>query len=159
MDLGIRWQSGTKGQGTRAAVRRKFLMAAFAYWVLLSPVALPSQAPKGNGDRPSDQNLRAAFARAQQALAAKDYADAERGFKDFLKLDPNSAAAYTNLGVVYLRTAKPDEAIKVFEIARKLDPGMVGVDLNLGLAYYRKQDFSRALPYFQHVVAAEPASL
>ena len=99
------------------------------------------------------------FERAQQALAAKDYPTAESGFKEFLKLDPNSAAAYTNLGVVYLRTGRFPQAIRALETAKRLDPQMVGVDLNLGLAYYRMQDFRRAIPYFQRVLAANPDSV
>ena len=139
-------------RGAAAVALLSFLTVAFA----------PAVQNAGPGNPPrhlTEQDLRAAFGRAQQALAAKDYADAERGFKEFLKLDPNSAAAYTNLGVVYMRTGKPDDAIRALETAKKLDPSMVGVDLNLGLLYYRKQDFKDAVPYFERLVKAQPDSV
>jgi tetratricopeptide (TPR) repeat protein len=124
-------------------------------------LAVGAQSPGGGSParRLTEQDLRAAFERAQQALAAKDYPAAERGFKGFLKLDPQSAAAYSNLGVVYMRTGRPDEAIRALKMAKKLDPHMVGIDLNLGLLYYRRQDFRNAVPYFVRVVAAQPDSL
>jgi len=129
----------------------------------LLPVVLPlpAQSP-GVGNparRLTEQDPRAAFERANRALAAKDYPSAEQGFKDFLKLDPQSAAAYLDLGVVYMRTGRPDEAIRTLETAKKLDPHMVGIDLNLGLIYYREQDLKRAIPYFERVVKAKPDSL
>jgi len=135
---------------------------ARAVVILLSmlPHVFAAGAQHQNSDRLAgrltDQDLRAAFERAQQALATKDYLAAERGFKDFLKLDPNSAAAYTNLGVIYMRTGKPEEAMRALETARKLDPNMVGIDLNLGLLYYRKEDFKHAVPYFERLVKAQP---
>ncbi len=76
---------------------------------LLLAVPAPAAQNAGSGNPPqrlTEQDLRSAFERAQQALAAQNYPAAERGFKEFLKLDPNSAAAYTNLGVVYMRTGK-----------------------------------------------------
>ena len=50
------------------------------------------------------QDPRAAFESAENALLNKDYASAEKGFQEVLRLDPHSAAAYSNLGVVYMRT-------------------------------------------------------
>ncbi len=137
------------------------LARALLVWALLVPLGFGGQSPGGGSParRLTEQDLRATFEHAQQSLAAKDYAGAEHGFKEFLKLDPQSAAGYTNLGVVYLRTGKSEEAIQAFETARKLDPHMVGVDLNLGLAYYRKQDFGHAVPYFEHLLAADPDSV
>src|SRR6266699_2173204 len=82
-----------------------FLLAALPgrSWAISMPTGMLFA--QDSGDK-----VRAAFERAQQALMAQDYAGAERGFKEFLKLDPNSAAAYTNLGVVYMRTGKLEEA-------------------------------------------------
>jgi Flp pilus assembly protein TadD len=88
--------------------------------VLFVGSAAPAQTASAR--KPSDQELRASFAKAQEALQNKDYAAAERDFKAFLQLDPNNPAGYTNLGVVYMRTQRYGGAIQAFEIARKLDP-------------------------------------
>src|SRR6516164_1023899 len=127
-----------------------------------------AQKPAGGGDsspgtaqsRPSSsQDPRIVFESAQRALAAGDYRSAESGFREVLKLDPQSAAAYVNLGVVYMRTQKFDAAIKALESAKKLAPTMAGIDLNLGLAYYHKKDYPQAIPHFAAVLAADPHSL
>src|SRR2546429_6645512 len=57
--------------------------------LLLAMLAL---ATTGSAQRAPDP--KALFERAAQALAARDYATAERGFREVLKLDPRSAAAY-----------------------------------------------------------------
>ncbi len=85
------------------------------------------------------------FERAQLALRNKDYPAAERGFQEVLRLDPRSAAAYTNLGVVYMRMEKYDSAIRALLEAKKLKPNLPGIDLNLGLAYYSKEEFPKPL--------------
>ena len=90
--------------------------------------------PRAPAQQHTAQDLRPIFERAQQALLKKDYARAEGGFQEVLRLDPRSAAC-TNLGVVYMRTEKYDSAIRVFMEAKKLNPLIPGIDLNLGLAY------------------------
>jgi tetratricopeptide (TPR) repeat protein len=102
------------------------------------------------------QDPRAVFDRAQRALLAGNYEKAEEGFREVLELDPLSAAAYSNLGVIYLRTNKLDAAIESLQAARKLAPQVVGINLNLGLAYYRKKAYPEAIPYFDHVLQAYP---
>ena len=54
------------------------------------------------------EDPKAVFERAQRALLAGDYAKAEQGFREVLEMDPLSAGAYSNLGVIYLRTDKLD---------------------------------------------------
>jgi len=98
------------------------------------------------------QNPLTIFQEAQRALDAGQFAQAEQGFSQVLKIDPNSAAARANLGVVYLRTNQLDAAIKTLKEAKKLAPKVVGIDLDLGLAYYRKRDFSNAIPEFDPVL-------
>jgi len=116
-------------------------------------------APSSPSSPPPSPDPASVFESAQRAFAAGDYKSAESGFQEVLKLDPNSAAAYINLGVVYMRTEKLDAAIEALETAKKLAPSMVGIDLNLGLAYYRKKDYSQAIPYFATVLSADPHSL
>jgi tetratricopeptide (TPR) repeat protein len=95
----------------------------------------------------------------QRALSAGQYAAAEHDFNQLLKLGVHSASVYSNLGVVYLRTSRADEAIRVLLKAKALAPGVTGIRLNLGLAYFRKREFKMAAPYFGDVLASEPANL
>src|SRR5437867_12472558 len=52
-------------------------------------------------ERSRPQEPKTLFEEAQRTLAAGDYASAEKGFREALKLEPRSAAAYSGLGVVY----------------------------------------------------------
>jgi tetratricopeptide (TPR) repeat protein len=130
------------------------MMRLICLIVLLN--AVQQRPPSSVGTPPS--GVREKFAQAQQALVARDYAAAERAFCEVIKLDPLSAAAYSDLGVVYLRTNRTTSAIQSFEAAQKLAPNEIGIDLNLGLAYYRQRDFEHAIPHFSRVLAADPGN-
>ena len=65
----------------------------------------------------------------QRALAKGQYTAAERDFQQLLKLGVHSASLYSNLGVVYLRTGRFDQAIQAFLKAKALAPGVSGIRL------------------------------
>src|ERR1039457_1765014 len=102
---------------------------------------------------PNPQKL---FEEAERALSIHDYTSAEQGFREVLKIDPQSAAAYADLGVVYMRRSEYERAIEAFKNAKRLAPQVTGIDLNLGLAYYRQNDFAAAIPPFKHVLRSDP---
>ena len=104
----------------------------------------------------SPPNPKIVFEEAQRALNAHDYAKAEQGFRDVIKIDPHSAAAYADLGVVYMRRSEYKRAIDAFKNAKKIAPEVAGIDLNLGLAYYHQNDFAAAIPPFTRVLHADP---
>ena len=87
-------------------------------WLLLMLVSLPV-----SGQQPSAEDPRVVFERAQKALLAKDYSNAEKGFKEVLRLDPRSAAAYSNLGVVYMRLERYNAAIPDIPRSQEVDSG------------------------------------
>ena len=68
------------------------------------PILLVLFLPQAPGQPPPVQDPRVVFQSAQNALLNKNYAGAEKAFQEVLRLDPHSAAAYSNLGVVYMRT-------------------------------------------------------
>src|SRR5665811_1665360 len=99
------------------------------------------------------------FDGAVRALAAGDYETAERGFQSVLRQQPGNIAALSNLGVIYSRTNRADQAIAVYQRALKLSPDDKAILLNLGLVYLKQEAHSRALPYFARVVAIDPQHL
>jgi tetratricopeptide (TPR) repeat protein len=99
------------------------------------------------------------FDGAVRALAAGDYETAERGFKSVLREQPRHIAALSNLGVIYSRTNRADQAIVVYRRALQLSPNDKALLLNLGLVYLRQEAHSRALPLFARVVAIDPQHL
>ncbi len=99
------------------------------------------------------------FDRAVRALAAADYDTAERGFQAVLREQPRNIAALSNLGVIYSRTSRADQAIAVYRRALQVSPDDKALLLNLGLVYLRQEDHARALPLFARVVAIDPQHL
>jgi len=99
------------------------------------------------------------FDRAVKDLAAEDYRSAERGFQSVLREQPRNVAALSNLGVIYSRTGRADEAITVYRRALRFSPDDKALLLNLGLAYLRQDSHARALPLFARVVAIDPQHL
>ena len=99
------------------------------------------------------------FDRAVRALAAGDYQTAERGFQSVLRQQPRHIAALSNLGVIYSRTNRADQAITVYRRALQVSPDDKALLLNLGLVYLKQEAHSRALPFFARVVALDAEHL
>jgi Flp pilus assembly protein TadD len=107
----------------------------------------------------SAQTAAEIFNNAVSALSRGDYAAAESGFQEILKSSPNHVDTLRNLGVVYSRTGRLDQAITVYRRALQLFPRDKAVLLNLGLTYIRKHSFADALPVFQTLVEEDNSSL
>jgi tetratricopeptide (TPR) repeat protein len=119
---------------------KKYLACALACTVLLGAA----------------EQAKETFDRAVRALAAEDYQTAEREFRSVLRLEPRNVAALGNLGVIYSRTGRADEAAGVYRRALELSPDDEALLLNLGLLYLRQEDHARAMPLFARVVAKNP---
>ena len=99
------------------------------------------------------------FDGAVKALASGDTEAAERGFQAVLRLEPHNIAALSNLGVIYSRTSRSDQAIAMYKRALQTSPDDQAILLNLGLVYLRQEDHAKALPLFTRVVALAPQNL
>jgi tetratricopeptide (TPR) repeat protein len=99
------------------------------------------------------------FQRGQDALNQSKLDEAERDFRQVLQLDPQSGAAYANLGVVYMRRKQWSKALQSLDNARRLMPQVAGVRLDIGLAYFRQNEFLKAIPLFESVVRDQPDAL
>lgn len=109
-----------------------------------------------SGQQPEVKSPEQIFHTAQQSLQAGSYSEAEKGFLEVLRLNPNSAAAYANLGVVYLRTNRFQAAVESFQQAAHLAPEVAGIHLNLGLANLNLGKYKEAIPHFRRALDLEP---
>ena len=96
------------------------------------------------------------FRAGQEALNHGQLDPAERDFRAVLAADPQSGAAYANLGVVYMRRKQWTKALEILHYAERLLPQVPGIRLNIGLAYYRQNEFLKAIPTFESVVHDQP---
>lgn len=102
------------------------------------------------------ESAKEVFDGAAKALAAGDLVTAERGFQAVLRQEPRNIAALSNLGVIYSRTSRADQAIAAYKRALQISPDDKAILLNLGLVYLRQEDHAKALPFFSRVVEIDP---
>ncbi|MGC0775111.1 MAG: tetratricopeptide repeat protein, partial [Candidatus Acidiferrum sp.] len=119
--------------------------------------ALPQSISAG-ARRASDIDPRASFTQGQAALQSGDLAAAETAFRRVLSVDPQSGAAYANLGVIAMRRKEWDHALGLLQKAEKLEPKMSGIRLNIGLVNYRRGDYAGAVAPLASVVRDQPES-
>ncbi len=92
-------------------------------------------------------------------MARKDYENAEKYFREALKLTPNYSYLYVNLGIVKAASGQTDEAEPYFHRALVLDPGWPG-----GYYFYadflkQQKRYDEAIRYAQKTLQMAPAHL
>ena len=101
---------------------------------------------------------RVEFAAGQLALRDGDLNAAEKAFRRVLTVDPRSAAAYANLGVIAMRRKEWDQALDLLTKAEHLDPKMAGIRLNIGITEFRRANYGAAIGPLSSVLRDEPDS-
>ena len=86
----------------------------------------------------------------------RQYPRADATLKQALKLKPDDAAAWVQLGLARLGENKTTEAIESFDKARQADPGMVEAYNLLGAMLYEKGDAARAEPVLREAIRVQP---
>jgi tetratricopeptide (TPR) repeat protein len=133
-----------------------------AVWVcLMFTVMVPAgraQSAAGPQSEAKNKTPKELFIEGENALRAGDLQRAAAAFRQVVAIDPQSAGAYANLGVINMRRKQWKEALRMFRKADRLAPQVAGIRLNIGLAYYRQNDFRNAIPPFESVVRDQPDS-
>lgn len=93
------------------------------------------------------------FADAARHLQAGRYPEAEAGFRSVLQREPNNLGALGNLGVVYSRQNRPQQAIDTYRRALRLAPNEPSLRLNLGLAHLKLDHYADAKVLFGPLAA------
>jgi tetratricopeptide (TPR) repeat protein len=94
--------------------------------------------------------------RARQAQQRGDFKTAAREWEAIIRLAPNVAEAYSNLGMMYHFGKQYAPAIEAFLRAAKLNPKLVAPHLFLGIDYYLTARSSAAIPRFKTALALSP---
>jgi tetratricopeptide (TPR) repeat protein len=108
---------------------------------------------------PQQSSIPELFGSGEAALRAGNLDQAESSFKQVLALDPNSAGAYANLGVIAMRRQNWSAALDLLHKAERLAPNIAGIRLNIGLVHYRQSEFKIAIGPFESVVRDKPDSV
>ncbi len=84
------------------------------------------------------------------------YDDEQTIWTDNLRRQPNDSLAHNNLGLVLLRTHRPQEALKEFEQAIQLVPGNIEANTNLGMTLIELDRPQEAISSLQKSLELKP---
>ena len=128
-----------------------FLRRAAIGLTLLSSLPLYAQSAESKAEQH--------FAAAQQAQQAGLLDKAAQEYQAVLKIEPNVAEVYANLGLVYYAQSRFSESSTALATAAKLKPGLEGVSLWLGVDYIKLGQPAKAVPLLQRAVRLAPKDL
>ena len=77
------------------------------------------------------------------------FKEAEREYREALRLNPNVVSPLANLGVLLARTGRSGEAVTAFENVLRKAPDHPQATLNLGLQYVARGDYVHAVPMLE----------
>lgn len=104
----------------------------------------------------NDSKVQELYSQAKAAEARGDLVGAAASYESLLKTAPRLAAAYNNLGSIYLRQRAYKKAAVVLEKGLKLDPKMSSASALLGIACYEMGDYPGARRNLEAALSANP---
>jgi tetratricopeptide (TPR) repeat protein len=82
----------------------------------------------------------------ESALAAGRYAEAEKAFEELRRLEPGMAEVHANLGLIYFRQRKFEQAVPTLRQALKLKPALTKTDNLLAMSLSELGRYQEAVP-------------
>jgi tetratricopeptide (TPR) repeat protein len=101
------------------------------------------------GQTDNSREIQVLYTRAQEAMKANQLETAAQGFREVLRLDPNSAEARANLGLIAFKEGNYAEAAQSLQAALKLKPSLWTAQAFLGLAQDRLGHTAAAMPLLE----------
>lgn len=86
----------------------------------------------------------------------ENYKEAIEYYKKAVKIDPNFAFAYDNMGICYRRLEKYDLAIDSYEKSLKINPNGLMPLQNIAVAYSYKKEYEKAVKTYEKLAKIEP---
>lgn len=114
--------------------------------ILLCLLAKPEV---GFGQQAADSNFASLVAAAQQAQVVHDYSAAANAYQQALRLKPNVAELWADLGLMEQENGAISEAISSFQHANRLSPSLYVPNLFLGIDYARTDKAKEAIPFLE----------
>ncbi len=122
-------------------LRRSTLLSWSAILLWAHLCAIDSQAQAISRDcSPAQEELKA----AESAATQEDWSTASTRYQAAMQIAPSCVEAAVNLGVIYNRLNKPEEAVRTFKKALDKNPNIFAAHLNLGITYFRTARYDLA---------------
>jgi hypothetical protein len=109
--------------------------------------AIPYKAPK---------EARKAYDKGMQAQRKAKLAEAQKYFETTVKIYPNSANAWFQLGAVLQKQSQPDAARKAFTQATTIDTKFLPPYLSLASMAYETENWPEVLDLTNHILGLDP---
>jgi tetratricopeptide (TPR) repeat protein len=130
-------------------------LLAIVFAVLCAFWAAPSPS-SGQEDSATEAHLADVFSRAQAAQQQKDYRTAALCYEEIVKLRPDVAEAWANLGLMHQFMDEYPQADHNFQIALNKNPRLFVPNLFLGLNQLRAKQPALALRYLKTAESLNP---
>jgi tetratricopeptide (TPR) repeat protein len=118
-----------------------------------APAAAPAAAPASASTNPA-MDL---YQTGRNRFEAGDIKGAIDAYLESIKLEPNSAEVFLNLGHAYLKAEKNSDAIKAFKQSVKLNPDQAESQYGLGVACFRSGRHKEAADAFKKATTLSPS--
>jgi len=99
-------------------------------------------------DNPKAMEL---YQQGLDATKSEDFRKSIECYRKAVKIDPNFAYAYDNMGICYRRLEEYDKAIEAYEKSLKIDPYGTMPLQNLGIVYQRKKEYAKAIAAYERL--------
>src|SRR5690348_6397608 len=118
-----------------------------------APAVAPSEAPA-----PASTNAAMdLYQTGRNRFEAGDVKGAIDAYLESIKLEPNSAEVFLNLGHAYLKAEKNSDAIKAFKQSVKLNPDQAESQYGFGVACFRSGRHKEAADAFKKATTLSPS--
>jgi tetratricopeptide (TPR) repeat protein len=85
--------------------------------------------------------------------------EAEREYREAIRLEPLNVSALANMGVLLARTNRLAQAIETFESLLRIAPNHVQAAYNLAVIYASREDYKRAIPLLERAAGVRSETL
>ena len=103
-----------------------------------------------------DDRVQELYAEAKSAQAAGNLAEAAGRYEAILKIAPKLAAAYNNLGSIYLQQHEFKKAAQVLQRGLEINRDMPSASALLGIALYEMAEYAAAKPRLEVALRSNP---
>ena len=83
-------------------------------------------------------------------------ADAEKEYREAIRLKPNAVSPRANLGILLARSTRRREAVAVMQSVLKLDPRHPQTLINIGLVHSALGEYGAALGFLEKAIVLQP---
>jgi len=105
----------------------------------------------------NESRVQKLYGEAKASEAQGDPATAIAKYEEIVKMAPRMGAAYNNLGLLYLRQAQYEDAVRILQQGLKVAPKLPSAHALLGISYFQLNKYAEAKPHLEAALRANPA--